>query len=58
GGQVKKRLVSFLDEIKSKHGSDTLVIVTHYGIINMMNSIYTHTEHHKLSNASVHKFKI
>jgi broad specificity phosphatase PhoE len=56
--QVKDRLVRFLDRIKWKHGHDTLVVVTHFGLISLMNSMYPHKEQHKLNNTSVHKFVI
>jgi len=56
--QVKDRLIKFLDEVKKKHEGQTIVVVTHFGIISLMNSMVPHIEHHKLSNISIHKFKI
>lgn len=56
--QVRARLQKFLDEVRVKHDKDHVVVVTHYGIINLMNTMYPHKEHHKLSNSSVHKFEI
>lgn len=56
--QVKARLQHFLDEAKAKHADDVIVAVAHFGLISLMNSLYPHTEHHKLTNTSVHKFEI
>lgn len=56
--QVKGRLQNFIHEVKKKHPNENIVVVTHYGIINLMNSLYPHKEHHKLTNSSVHKFEI
>lgn len=56
--QVKARLLNFLDEAKAKHANDTIVVVAHFGLIKLMNSLYPHTEHHRLTNTSVHKFEI
>jgi broad specificity phosphatase PhoE len=55
---VKARLNKFLDEVKAKHQNEKIVVVTHFGIIGMMNSLYSHKEHQKLSNTSIHKFEI
>jgi broad specificity phosphatase PhoE len=56
--QVKARLVNFLNEAKAKHGDDAIVVVAHFGLISFMNSMYQNTEHHKMTNTSVHKFVI
>jgi broad specificity phosphatase PhoE len=56
--QVKARVQSFLQAIRSKHPNDKIVAVTHYGIIKVMESLYPHKQHHKLGNASVHEFHI
>jgi broad specificity phosphatase PhoE len=56
--QVRTRLENFLNEIKNIHQNDTVVAVTHYGLISLMNSMYPPKEHHKLSNTSVHKFDL
>lgn len=56
--QVKERLLSFLETVKSKHQNDTVVVVTHFGIIALMNSLYPRTEMFDLSNSSVHRFEI
>ena len=57
--QVKARLQKFLTEIKTERKNDeTVVVVTHFGLISLMNSLYPPIEHHKLSNATVHKFEI
>jgi broad specificity phosphatase PhoE len=56
--QVRQRLMNFLEGVKAKHAQEKVVVVTHYGIIRLMESLYPQTEHHKTSNASVHKFDI
>lgn len=56
--QVKDRLTRFIEELQSKHQNDTLVVVTHYGIISMMNSIHPNGENHSYTNSSIHKFEI
>jgi broad specificity phosphatase PhoE len=56
--QVKDRLMKFLEEMKQKHEGETVLVVTHYGIIALMESMYKSKEHHKLTNASVRKFEI
>jgi broad specificity phosphatase PhoE len=56
--QVKDRLMQFLGEAKAKHANEAVVVVSHYGVIRLMESLYPHTEHHKMGNASVHKFDI
>jgi broad specificity phosphatase PhoE len=56
--QVKSRFTSFLDDVKAKHGDETIIVVTHFGIISIMDSLYPNKEHHKLSNTSVHKYVI
>jgi broad specificity phosphatase PhoE len=55
--QVRARLLNFIQHIKSKH-SDTVVAVTHFGIISLMNKMFPHIGHHKLENISVHEFEI
>jgi len=54
--QVRQRLQMFLDDVRVKHPREELVVVTHFGLISLMNSLYKHEEHHKLTNTSVHKF--
>jgi broad specificity phosphatase PhoE len=56
--QVKTRLQTFLAGVKDKHGDGVVVVVTHFGIISLMNQLYPHKERHVLSNTSVHKFEI
>ncbi len=56
--QVKDRLETFLEDVKAKHGNGKVVVVAHYGIISLMNSLYPPIEHHKLSNISIHTFQI
>lgn len=56
--QVKARLQTFLNEAQQKHGDGAVVVVTHFGIISLMNQLYPHKERHVLSNTSVHKFEI
>lgn len=60
--QVKARLEDFLNEVRTIHANDKIVVVTHFGIISLMNSIYPHKKHahesHTLPNTSIHKFEI
>jgi broad specificity phosphatase PhoE len=60
--QVKARLEAFLSEVKAKHPQDKVIVVTHFGLISLMNSIYPHKKHahesHTLPNTSIHKFEI
>lgn len=54
---VKTRLEKFLEEIRSLSPAKA-VVVTHFGIISIMNKMFHVKESHKLSNATVHKFEI
>ena len=56
--QVKARLANFLNDIKGKHANHSIVVVTHFGIISIMEALYPKHEHHRLTNSSVHKFVI
>jgi probable phosphoglycerate mutase len=56
--QVRERLKNFLEDLRSRHRDDKLVVVTHYGIIDLMNELYPSRENHRLINASVHRFDI
>ncbi|HYC79824.1 MAG TPA: histidine phosphatase family protein [Candidatus Binatia bacterium] len=56
--QVRSRLNTFIEEVRSKHPDSKIVVVTHYGLINLMNQMFPHKEHHKLTNTSIHKFEI
>ncbi len=56
--QVKARLVKFLDMIKAKHKGEKLIVVTHFGMIMLMDSLYPQKVHHSLGNVSVHKYQI
>ncbi len=55
---VKERLNTFLEEMKSKHKGEKVVVVTHYGLIKIMDSLYPNKQHHRLSNTSIHKYEI
>lgn len=56
--QVKARLQAFLDLLKQGKPHDTVIAVTHYGIICLMNDMFPDGEHHNVNNSSVHKYQI
>ncbi len=56
--QVKGRLTKFLDWIKQEHGKEKVIVVTHYGIILLMDQMYPQKEHEAAGNVSVHKYKV
>jgi broad specificity phosphatase PhoE len=56
--QVKARVMRFLHHATQNHQDGAIIVVTHFGIINIMNSLYPPQEYHKLNNTSVHKFVI
>lgn len=56
--QVKARLVKFLDLVKSKYKKDIPIVVTHFGLIMLMDKLYPQKTHQSLGNVSMHKYKI
>lgn len=56
--QVRARLLAFLEMVKNTHNTDPVIIVTHFGLISLMNTIQPGTQQHSLSNSSIHKFKV
>lgn len=56
--QVKARLQAFLDLLKQGRARDTVIAVTHYGIILLMNDMFPEGEHHNVQNSSIHKYKV
>lgn len=56
--QVKARLLKFLDMIKHKRKIKRAIVVTHFGLIMIMDSLFPQKEHQSLGNVSVHKYKI
>jgi len=56
--QVKSRLMQFLADIKKNHAKEKIIVVTHFGMIMLMDSLYPDKNSHALGNVSVHKFKI
>ena len=56
--QVKGRLMSFLEMLKKKYSKDKPIVVTHYGMIMLMDQMYQQKTHQSLGNVSVHKYRI
>lgn len=55
---VKTRLEKFLEEVQANFPEQKIAVVTHYGIISIMNSLFHIKEHHTLTNVSVHKYEL
>lgn len=55
--QVRDRLVKFLDLVKEKyHGK--IIVVTHFGLIMLMDSLFPQKTHESIGNVSVHRYRI
>lgn len=53
---VKNRVVYFVEELKNKHNNDEVAIVTHGGILRLMNHIYKKKDLDLIDNGSVNIF--
>ncbi len=53
---VEKRVVNFVEELKNKHNNDEVVIITHGGILRLMNHIYKKKDLDLINNGSVNIF--
>ncbi len=56
--QVKGRLQAFLAQLKNGPPVENVVVVTHYGIIMLMNELFPRMDHEQLNNSSVHHFQV
>jgi broad specificity phosphatase PhoE len=56
--QVKLRLTRFLDELKARYPHEKPIVVTHYGLIMLMDALYPPKIHESLGNVSMHKYKV
>jgi broad specificity phosphatase PhoE len=55
---VKSRLIKFIDELVHKHKIKRAIVVTHYGLIMIMDSLFPSKDKESLGNVSVHRYKI
>jgi broad specificity phosphatase PhoE len=56
--QVKLRLNRFLDEVKARYHNEKPIVVTHYGMLMLMDALYPQKVHESLGNVSMHKYNI
>jgi alpha-ribazole phosphatase len=55
---VKARLLKFLDMVRHKRKLKRVIVVTHFGLIMIMDSLFPGKDHESLGNVAVHKYKI
>ncbi len=55
---VKGRLLQFLDNVRKNHAKEKFLVVTHFGMIMIMDKMFPNKDSHGIGNVSIHKYKI
>lgn len=55
---VKKRLLKFIEDLRSDYGDKKVLIVTHGGILRMVHFLFAEIEVEHFKNASVYDFEV
>lgn len=56
--EVKKRLLKFIEDLKSDYGDKKVLIVTHGGILRMVHFLFAEIEVEYFENASIYDFEV
>lgn len=55
---VKKRVISFIDDVQKKEAGKEILVVTSAGIIRLMHFIFNNTIPEIIHNSSIHEFEL
>lgn len=56
--QVRKRIGVFLDQVKKNHSNQTVIAVTHSGIVKLLHHTLEVEQPPHIENASIHRFSL